>query len=53
MNFEKKSVGCVCDCCHAVDYSACPEFEKGLMVGSYIATMLNHAIKSKTVNRPL
>ena len=47
MNFEKKSVGCVCDCCHAVDYSACPEFEKGLMVGAYIATMINHAINPK------
>ncbi len=22
---EKKSVGCVCGCCHSVDYGSCPE----------------------------
>ncbi len=55
MNFEKKSVGCVCDCYHAVDYSACPEFEKGANGRCVYCDHAkeSHVIKSKTVNRPL
>ena len=47
MDSRNKSVGCVCDRCLAVDYSACPEFEKGLMVGAYIASMLKSVMLTK------
>lgn len=62
MSETKKSrvdavVSCDCGCCHAVDYGACPEFEKGgngrCAYCDHAEKCHNHKKPPKQFNRPL